>query len=156
MKTSQNRMRYWLSPTPLAISFLAIMGPAVAQTHSISAPIVRLSCASEYTELCAAAMQVVAELSGGKFDVHLADPNTGAVINETDLTLKLTVDGQGENWISAHFDWQVGTDGACGAGQSFTTNVLDASFSASAYARFIETMIREDAGLSSALSATTD
>lgn len=128
----------------------------MARTSAAEIPVVRLSCPSKPAGLCRAAMGVIIEISSGRFDVRRVEPADATPSREGDLGLALTLDGQGESWIAAHFDWQVGPNGSRGRGPSVEMSVMDTTLSPDMYGRFAESLIKQDQGLRALLSCSSD
>lgn len=128
------------------------MGTSMPSARTAEMPVVRLSCPDEPVELCRAAIRTIAKASDGQFVVRLVAKSDVAPERSGDLGLALIVDGQGDNWIEAHFAWQVGPNGSRGRGPSIGMDVIDTALSPEMYGQFVENVIKEDQGLSKLLS----
>jgi hypothetical protein len=145
----------WIGAGLVAVVVFAsstIMGTSMTSARSPDLPVVRLSCPKEPVELCRAAMRAVAKLSDGQFIVRLVEQSDVMPERDGDLGVALTLDGQGDAWIEAHFAWQVGPNGSKGRGPSIGMDVVDTALAPEMYGRFVENLIREDQGLTKLLS----
>lgn len=124
----------------------------MSSARSPEIPVVRLSCPDKPVELCRAAMRTIAQVSDGQFIVRLVEKPDVTPERNDDLGLSLIVDGQGENWIEAHFAWQVGPNGSHGRGPSIGMDVIDTALSPEMYGQFVANLIKQDQGLSKLLS----
>lgn len=136
----------------LACGVFLMTGMSMAHARSKEMPVVLLSCPQEPAGLCRAAVQAVAEISQGRFDIRQIERGQETPGRPGDIGMALTIDGQGTGWIAAHVEWQSGPSGSTGRGPSVELSVMDTALTDRMYARFAQNMLRADTALHALLS----